>query len=203
MTYDEATQCPLCWPDNWPRTNPSLRTHSRFGEHTVTAAFDALRREMDRMGVETWRMSTNIPRTQRGALNATMLRPADPGVAVWFKRKQKSLSMACDRWLRVEDNIWSIAKSVEAIRGIERWGASEIMERAFRGFAALPGIGESSGMSWWKILGVPVNATPDQVKSAFRGLAKQHHPDVALNGERGQWDLIQTAYQQFEMTQPK
>src|SRR6266849_6305540 len=31
---------------------------------------------------------------------------------------------------------------------------------------------------YYQLLGVPRNATPDQIRSAYRKLAKQHHPDV-------------------------
>jgi hypothetical protein len=203
MTYEDATKFPLCWPDNWPRSNPSLRGRSKFSEHTITQGFNELAGQMKMLGGENWFLSSNIPRSKRNEapIGGGFARLSDPGVSVWFKRKGKSLSMACDRWLRVEDNIWSIAKSVEAIRGIERWGASEIMERAFRGFAALPGIGESGGGRWWDTLGVPVNATTDQVKEAYRILAKKHHPDVSKNGDRDNWDRIAQAWDQFQQTQ--
>src|SRR5437870_1737089 len=31
---------------------------------------------------------------------------------------------------------------------------------------------------YYQLLGVPRNATPDQIRSAYRKLAKQHHPDT-------------------------
>ncbi len=37
----------------------------------------------------------------------------------------------------------------------------------------------SNGRDYYDILGVPRNATPEQIKQAFRELAKRHHPDVA------------------------
>ncbi|TPW08999.1 MAG: molecular chaperone DnaJ, partial [bacterium] len=34
---------------------------------------------------------------------------------------------------------------------------------------------------YYEILGVAENATPEQVKKAFRGLAKRYHPDANRN----------------------
>ena len=51
-----------------------------------------------------------------------------------------------------------LAKSIEAMRGIERWGPSQMMERTFTGFAALP---EKSGSDWWDVLQVRRDASRD------------------------------------------
>src|SRR5579863_9550732 len=39
---------------------------------------------------------------------------------------------------------------------------------------------------YYQILGVPRSATPDEVKQAFRKLARIHHPDVAKNKAAGE-----------------
>lgn len=83
--------------------------------------------------------------------------------------------MACGKWNRAQDNIWAIAKHVEALRGQERWGVGSI-EQAFRGYTALPE--KSGGVSWWEVLGVAMNASEEQVQAAYRSKAKLLHPDV-------------------------
>ena len=50
-----------------------------------------------------------------------------------------------------------------------------MLERAFAGFAALPAPGVRH---WWDVLGVPAFASTEQIKAAFRDLAKIHHPDA-------------------------
>jgi DnaJ-domain-containing protein 1 len=90
----------------------------------------------------------------------------------------------------------AIALTIEALRGIARWGTGDMMEAAFRGFMALPGIGQTSGSNWWETLGVAINASRDQVKEAYRILAVKHHPD--RGGDVEKWHRLQAAFEQFE-----
>ena len=103
--------------------------------------------------------------------------------------------MACDRWNRIACNIWAIAKTIEAMRGIDRWDVSDMLNRAFLGFKGLPE--EGSGRPWWKTLGLNGDVrsyTQDEVKGAFRTLSKKMHPDVG--GAPEEWHELQTAYKQ-------
>ncbi|WP_236547726.1 J domain-containing protein [Sphingomonas sp. AX6] len=96
----------------------------------------------------------------------------DPGVAVYFKRKGRDGVFACDKYDQLHDNIRAIGKTAEAMRGIERWGASEMLDRAFTGFEALP-----APDAWWTILGVDQSAAPAAIDTAYRKLARDAHPD--------------------------
>lgn len=68
------------------------------------------------------------------------LQTDDPGAAVyWFQPKtRRSYVLACDCWASVGENLRAIALSLQAMRALERWGVSEIQERTFAGFQALP-----------------------------------------------------------------
>jgi DnaJ-domain-containing protein 1 len=85
----------------------------------------------------------------------------------------KPRCLACDRWLRVADNIAAIAAHIYAIRAVDRYGVGT-MEQAFAGYAALP----ASSEEWWLVLGVGRDASEDEVDTAYRRLAREHHPDV-------------------------
>ena len=93
-------------------------------------------------------MSSNIPRGKQGSPISNIGVLKDPGVAVYFTIKEKPVSLACDKWVHVEDNIWAIAKHIEALRGQERWGVGSI-EQAFAGYTALPAPGQTVAATWY------------------------------------------------------
>jgi len=141
--------------------------------------------------------SSDIPRRQDGLPYADAKpKSGDPGIACYFKRNGKQLCFACDCYLTVDDNMQAIALTIQALRGIARWGTGDMMESAFRGFTALP---ERASSSWWETLGVTINASSEQVKNAYRILVKKHHPD--MGGDAELFRRIQEAYQQFESLQ--
>jgi hypothetical protein len=50
--------------------------------------------------------------------------------------------------------------------------------------------------NYYKILGIPFDASDDEVKSAYRRLAKQYHPDIVKNAEAAErMKLINEAYE--------
>lgn len=162
---------PLSWPQGWKRT--SYRERSRF-KTGFGAARKHLFAELGRLGASKIILSTNIPLRNDGMPRANM-RPdgGDAGVAVYFIRGGKPMVFACDKYVESCDNIYAIAKTIEAMRCIERWGASDMMERAFSGFKAL-----SSGKEWFDVLHCDPAASKEEIERYYRILAKQRHPDV-------------------------
>ncbi|HVX56954.1 MAG TPA: J domain-containing protein [Candidatus Saccharimonadales bacterium] len=156
---------------------------------------DFLAAELRRLGARKEVLSTNVQLRLDGVPYSNRAQPEDPGAAVYFELKGKPVSLACDKWLRVEDNVYAIAKHIESLRAQDRWGVGSI-ERAFTGYMALPAVGESSASDWWKTLGVPINATPEQVREAYRLLVRKHHPDVG--GDPEMFHRVQSAMDKFE-----
>lgn len=157
---------PLHWPGGWPRTRTPQR--SRFDVSFVSARY-GLFDEIGRMGGRYIVLSTNIELRKDGLPYANQPEPRDSGVAVYFERKGKQMVFACDRWDRVKDNMRAIQKTIEAMRGIERWGASDLLERAFSAFQALPPPGQIK-RTWREVLGFPPDATPrrEDIERAYR-----------------------------------
>lgn len=158
----------------------------------------ALADELRRLGAAREVLSTNVQRRLDGRPYSGKGQPGDSGVAVYFQLKGEPVALACDKWNRVEDNIWAIVKHIESLRGQRRWGVGT-MEQAFRGYTALPAVGQSSGIKWWETLGVSINAEADQVKEAYRILVKKHHPDALGGGDVELFHRVQEAFHLFEV----
>jgi hypothetical protein len=144
-------------------------------------ARDGLLEEIRLLGGRQVIISTNIKTYMRGSQEipyASQSRLDDCGVAVYFTLKNEQRVFACDRWNRIQDNIQAIRKTIEALRGIERWGSSEMLNRLFTGFAALPETAGQGSGSWWHVLGFdsPYHDLAD-FEAAYKRKAKSIHPD--------------------------
>ena len=95
-------------------------------------------------------------------------------MAVYFNLGKRRVVLACDKWDRVESNVWAIAKHVEAMRGQDRWGVGSV-EQAFTGYLALP---EPSGRDCLSKLGIPTadGLTEEIVMTAWRAKVRVVHP---------------------------
>lgn len=180
---------PLFWPAGWPRTESYKRQRSLF-KTQFGRARDELFRELGLLGVRNNHvntniiLSTNIPLRRDGLPYAGQANPKDPGVSVFFTLREKNMVFACDKFFKVEDNLWAIVKTIEALRGIKRWGASDMMERAFTGFEALPMPKQKK--TWWEVFKMERHSSLQDVKFIYRTMANQHHPDKGGDQERMQ-----------------
>lgn len=168
---------PLHWPAGWPRTKSPQP--SRFDVRFAVAR-DGLFNQIRLLGGRYPLLSTNIALRRDGLPYANQSEPDDRGVAVYFEWKGSQRVFACDQWNSVRDNIRALEKTIEAMRGIERWGASDMLERAFSAFTALPSY---DGAHWSDVLNVPRDATVDEIKAAYRDKARTAHSDAGGNDE--------------------
>ncbi len=196
MTTETIEAFPLCWPAAWPRTAAHQREQARFcgttstsrtdyqgkaytshskRSKTIAEARDFLRDELDRLGAREVVISMNVELRRDGEIRGGRTSPADPGVAVYFKLKSQDRCFPCDKWATVADNLWAIAKSIEAMRGLSRWGAERMVDAAFTGFKALPE--STGGTPWWTILGCSSEAPAELIRAQYRRLAMERHPD--------------------------
>jgi hypothetical protein len=176
---------PLQWPPGWPKTE--FRHKSAFKTDTG-AALRNLNRELNLMGAKSIVLSSNYT---LGVEN-----PKEPGVCAYFEWDGLQLAIPCDRWQRICDNIQAISLTVEAMRGMQRWGAKHMIRAMFTGFKALKA---PESVEWWTVLQVLQTDRPELVKEAYRRLANQHHPDKG--GDPEVFMRVQRAYEVWSETQ--
>ena len=183
---------PLTWPEGWPRTPAHKIENSRF-QVTPDAARRGMLAEIQRLVGHTYRrsdviISTNLRLRQDGEPYASQRAPDDEGVAVYFKYKGRPMVFACDRWSVICHNMHSITKTIEAMRGIERWGASDMLERAFKGFVAIE---HQATETWREVLQIGPHQEGHakewwlaKAEHNFRVLASAAHPDKGGSAQK-------------------
>lgn len=171
---------PLAWPAGKPRTPRNKIERSRFEPYGRAAEVENVRAELQRLGARNVVVSTNMRLRRDGLPYSSDRAPDDQGVAVYFDYAGGQKCFACDRWRTIEENLRAIFKSIEAIRGLERWGSKSFVDAAFTGFSALPAPGQQSRRAWRQVLGIgpeePVST--EVINSYYRSAARRAHPDM-------------------------
>lgn len=192
---DVAFEVPLRWPVGWDRETPAP---SAFGLD-LGRALDHLASQVRLLGGRRIVVSSNLVLSRRNA-KPLERQPflGDPGIAVYFERDRAEMVMPCDRWNLPEDNIRAIGKTVEAIRGIDRWGAKQMIAAALEGYKALPA--PEPEPDWWEVLGVSREAPQSVVQAVIRALLREHHPD--LGGSHAGFLRVQRAAENWQVERP-
>lgn len=209
-----TTAFPLQWPEGHPRTPAHRRRRAPFVV-SLAHARDELLDELRKMPARHVVISSNLQfyrKRGRDVPYANQPTPADPGVAVYFVAGRDRLCLACDAWTRARDNIRAIGLTVGALRGLQRWGVSDVERRAFTGFRALPEPDGSRERAltvvdlprWARVFGFSHDDLPsltlDVVRRRYRYLVRQMHPDLGGDDESARilTDLWNQAQQYFQ-----
>lgn len=187
---------PLAWPEGRPRTPAGARKTSRFDvSHNQACA--NLFAQIRQLGGGRAVISTDME-LRRDGLPYAGQRVDDTGAAVYFMHKGRWVAFACDRWDRLACNIHAIAKTIEALRGIARWGTGDMLDVAIQGFVALPP--PAPKRKWWDVLGVQPGAPIEVIEASYRALAKKAHPDKG--GEATAWAELEAAITEARKEKP-
>jgi len=176
-----AEAFPLYWPEGWDRTK-----RRRPGPYKVTfgAALNDLRDELKRFNARYPVISANVPLRNDGLPKVSSVGDGtrfsgDPGVAVYFRRRDQEFVFACDKYLHPRDNMRAVFQTINALRTIERCGVTELTQRAFAGFKALPPP-EKPKRPWWDVFGLRrEDATIEVVQAVYKARSRKAHPDFA------------------------
>ena len=201
MSAPEAvSRFPLEWPAGWTRTAANRRQTGAFSQTkhdtvdvrrgdqvvrervakqarvTIFVATNRLEDQIERLGATGATLSTNMTLRMDGRPRSEEQDQQDPGAAVYFRFKGRATVLACDRYLRVADNIAAMAAHIDALRRIDRYGVGTI-EQALAGYKSLPA---DTAANWRAVFGLAKDSRPtrDQMDSAYKTAAKQHHPDL-------------------------
>lgn len=174
---------PLQWPEGWKRTPAHQRRDAKFSYDGKRLSIAIAReRVLEQLGLfkvntrDDVVLSTNLKLNLSGLPRGDQGEPSDPGAAVYWRTREGELkSMGIDHYRRVADNIAAIAASLDAMRAIDRHGGAQVLERAFKGFSALP-----PPATWRRVMdfGEGERVTTSDVESRYKALSKQRHPDI-------------------------
>lgn len=171
---------PLRWPVGWPRTHAVKRSRARY-KVSFSKAVEDLLQTLHHMGVRDAQIATDRALQRNGRPYADG-EPGDPGIAVYWTLLGQPRAIACDKWETSLGNVRAIGLALECLRGLERTGAGDIVERAYAGFAQLPS-GDKPSRPWRVVLGLeglagPAFACRAAIDASYKTLAAKHHPDV-------------------------
>lgn len=164
-----TTAYPLSWPPGFPR---SQRREAGQFKTSLAGALKNVQDSLRLFGRDSNRAVSSIVLSSNVTLGVN--RPADPGVAVWFKWDGIEICIPVDRYATPEANLQAIHHILEARRTELRHGTLALVRASFQGFKALPAPGVRH---WSDVLGVSTNAPADVIQAAYRDLARKCHPD--------------------------
>lgn len=181
---------PLQWPSGYERTfqpkNPPFKL-------SLAKARDHLLKQVEQLGGKSVVISSNAVLKRDGLPSARQPQMADVGVAVYFQHENQQVALACDKWDDLAANIRAVGLTVEAMRGMERWGVSQMLKRAFTGFKALPSATSTDSRTWQQVLGLTGIVTWDRVSTVYKKRRVEAHPD--RGGTNAEFQAVQTAYE--------
>jgi hypothetical protein len=135
------------------------------------------------------------------------MNPKDVKAEITFDRAGKRYVVRCAKWANHLDNLRAAERTIFYLyRAIAEYGAetnekafAAAVDQFFAGFEALPDdsvlmLGDGKSAPWWDVLGVKKEATKAEIISAFRALARVHHPDAG--GDAVTFKRLRTAYEE-------
>lgn len=180
---------PLQWPPHWKRAERKQRAIFR---NTFAKARDELLNEIRLLGGRYPIISSNLMLKRDGLPYANQKEPEDVGVAVYFELYGSQQCIPCDKWNKTIHNIIAVGKTINALRGLERWGAKDMVEAAFKGFKALPSPDDviSSYKNYFEGC-----QSRYEAKDRYKQLCKKLHPDMP-NGNIDEFQEMKRQYDQ-------
>lgn len=171
------------WPAGWDRTPASERERNNRFEKTLRESIDDLEAELERVGVDHWRLNTAAQHQKRNPKYPYAdANPDDPGAVVRWTMDGDQYAAACDAYSRLRDNIRSLYLYIQEKRKMENrpvvTGESEFANaRLPPGDEEEAVVAGSSRTPPHEVLQIQPDAPPKVVESAARARKAETHPD--------------------------
>lgn len=168
---------PLLWPELFPRRAEYQRQAGTF-KVTLPAALKNVEKSLELFAKDSGKKLVDLSITSNYTLGATS--PKDPGVAVWFVWDNMQVSIAVDRYTKIEANLQAIHHIIEARRVELRHGTLALVRATLTGFIALPApAGQQPKRTWREVMGYGPQAvvTRAMLDERMRKLRSERHPD--------------------------
>ncbi|MEN0050630.1 MAG: DnaJ domain-containing protein [Bacteroidota bacterium] len=162
-------------------------TKSKFDKKlTLHNSLNELAKELGLFEASDIIITMNVPLTRGGMPfplgNVMAHQPEQVGVSVFFTKLNQRAGLCNDKWDMVQHNVRALKKTIEAFRGIERWGSQEsLLNIMANGLPdarpvdlALPSM---HNKQWWEILELGQSRSEKAILSAFKRLSQIYHPD--------------------------
>jgi len=174
----DRTAGEIDWPPAFERTSAADRRRTSKFSKTFHQSVEAIETQLDRLGVDDWRLSTAAPHRKKDGMPYANASPDDPSVVVRWTMDGAQYAVACDHYSDWRDNARAIGLYIEEKRKMSErpvtTGQSEFAT------ARLPsGEGEATAAAppAHRVLGVDSDASEREVRDAYRERLKEVHPD--------------------------
>jgi DnaJ-domain-containing protein 1 len=184
----------LDWPTGFDRTKPAKRERNNRYEASLRDSIDDLEAELQRLGVDHWRLSTAAQhQKQNPKYPYADANPDDPSAVVRWTMDGDQYAVACDAYSRLRDNVRTLylyvrEKRKMGTRPVET-GESEFAN------ARLPSGDEDAAVIAseppHEVLGVSRDADQSEIRKAFRQRVQTAHPDHG--GSEAEFKRVQDA----------
>lgn len=173
--------------ERWPKKSTPAPRRARF-KATWPVILDLLEAELKKLSAKDIVIEAGFSRAdiRNDGWPRSTARPTKPGVIVSFHGKHGPASFPCDTFDWWQDNVHAIAKSLEALRMVDRYGVTVGGEQ-YRGFTALPSPAggvtskqEAAAVlaAWSGEFDVNLIARdPEYAQRAWREAVQRAHPD--------------------------
>ena len=174
-----AYESPLKWPDSRPVTpRTGQRADHQFSQAlTLDESLNFLLEELKEIPAQKLTLSTDM-----SDISSERLRKragVRSGACLYMKWGGKQYALACDRWQKLEHNIYTLHLTLRQLRNVERWGVAPLavlLHGMELGSIIQPGLEQStaspSAAEWMTALGLGPTATLEDATAIYHRRAK-------------------------------